>query len=69
MPPESNDIENGRPTVKRMPSNAELIPDAGKIHMDPPAYFGKGIIADFKRTICTHWWEVSETPLAKDVCC
>lgn len=59
MPPKSNDIEGGREPIKRLPSNAELIPDAGKITMDEPAYFGKGIIKDFKETVGTHWREVS----------
>jgi hypothetical protein len=59
MPPKSSDIEAGREAIKRLPSNAELVPHAGKITMDEPAYFGKGIIKDFKNTVGTHWREVS----------
>jgi hypothetical protein len=58
MPPKSNDIEAGQ-AIKRLPSNAELVPHAGKITMDEPAYFGKGIIKDFKTTVGTHWIGVS----------
>ena len=36
-------------------SNAELIPDAGKVHMDEGQPWGVGIINDFKRTVGTHW--------------
>ncbi|GAX27540.1 solute carrier family 4 (anion exchanger), member 2 [Fistulifera solaris] len=56
MPPKSNDIEAGQ-AIKRLPSNAELVPHAGKITMDEPAYFGKGILKDFKTTVGTHWRE------------
>ena len=62
MPPKSTeDIEAGarREPIKRMPSNAELIPDAGKIVMDEAAMFGKGIIKDFKTTVGTHFKSVS----------
>jgi hypothetical protein len=61
MPPKASDIEAGagRNPIKRLPSNAELIPDAGKITMDEAAYFGKGIVKDMKTTVGTHWREVS----------
>ena len=36
-------------------SNAKLIPDAGKVHMDEGQPWGVGIINDFKRTVGTHW--------------
>ena len=35
--------------------NADLIPDAGKMTMDEGQMWGKGLIADFKRTVGTHW--------------
>ncbi|EEC42722.1 predicted protein [Phaeodactylum tricornutum CCAP 1055/1] len=35
--------------------NADLIADAGKVHMDKPQMWGKGIISDVKRTVLTHW--------------
>lgn len=61
MPPKSADIEAGagRNPIKRLPSNDELVPHAGKITMDEAAYFGKGIIKDFKTTVGTHFREVS----------
>ena len=62
MPPKSEDIEAGgnpKEPMKRLPSNAELVPDAGKIVMDEAMYFGKGIIHDFKTTVGTHWVSVS----------
>ena len=36
-------------------SNSELVPDAGKVHMDEGQPWGAGIINDFKRTVGTHW--------------
>ena len=36
-------------------SNAELVPDAGKVHMDEGQPWGTGIVKDFKRTVGTHW--------------
>jgi hypothetical protein len=41
--------------LNRVPSNAELIVDAGKITLDEPQMWGRGIISDMKRTIGTHW--------------
>lgn len=38
-------------------TNAELVPDAGKVHMDPAESWGTGIINDFKRTVGTHWFK------------
>ncbi|KAL7566605.1 hypothetical protein ACA910_003443 [Epithemia clementina (nom. ined.)] len=35
--------------------NAELVPDAGKVHMDEAEGWGTGIINDFRRTVGTHW--------------
>jgi hypothetical protein len=61
MPPKSftPDAELG---VKDMHSkgaveidNDDLMPDAGKIVLDPAQPWGRGFIADFKRTVGT-WW-------------
>jgi hypothetical protein len=41
--------------LNRAPSNAEIMVDAGKITMDEPQMWGRGIISDMKRTIGTHW--------------
>ena len=61
MPPKAEDIESGPHgnPIKRMPSNAELIPDAGKVVMDEAKMWGKGIISDFRETVGTHWLAVS----------
>jgi hypothetical protein len=62
MPPKHADdlddvsIGDGRDNKKSV-SNNDLVPDAGKVHLDPAQPWGKGIIADFKRTIGTHWVE------------
>jgi len=40
---------------KKAPSNKDLVADAGKVHLDPAQPWGKGIIADVKRTVGTHW--------------
>jgi hypothetical protein len=39
-------------------ANADLIENAGQITMDEPQMWGKGIVADFKRTVGTHWLQV-----------
>ena len=46
----SND-NNHRPI-----NNADLVADAGKVHLDEAQMWGKGIIGDFKRTVGTHWF-------------
>ena len=54
---------NGAPTFggfsndnnHRAASNADLIDGAGKVTMDPAQPFGRGMLADFKRTVGTHW--------------
>lgn len=35
--------------------NADLIADAGKIHVDKAQMWGTGIVNDIKRTVGTHW--------------
>ncbi|KAL7575487.1 hypothetical protein ACA910_020073 [Epithemia clementina (nom. ined.)] len=35
--------------------NSELVPDAGKVHMEEAEAWGTGIINNFKRTVGTHW--------------
>ena len=62
MPPKHADdlddvsVGDGRDNKKSV-SNNDLVPDAGKVHLDPAQPWGKGIIADFKRTVGTHWVE------------
>ena len=46
----SND-NNHRPI-----NNADLVADAGKVHLDEAQMWGKGIKGDFQRTIGTHWF-------------
>ena len=41
--------------VQPLVDNADLIDDAGEVHLAPAEPWGKGIINDFKRTIGT-WW-------------
>jgi len=48
----------GRSPPSCRPSNAELVKDAGKVRMDEPQMWGKGIINDVKRTVGTHWLKV-----------
>jgi hypothetical protein len=36
-------------------SNKDLIPDAGKVKLDPAMPWGRGLLNDFKTTIGTHW--------------
>eukprot|EP00327_Prymnesium_parvum_P008782 CAMPEP_0182818672 /NCGR_PEP_ID=MMETSP0006_2-20121128/12152_1 /TAXON_ID=97485 /ORGANISM="Prymnesium parvum, Strain Texoma1" /LENGTH=106 /DNA_ID=CAMNT_0024945159 /DNA_START=55 /DNA_END=371 /DNA_ORIENTATION=+ len=50
----SHDESQPKP-LGRMPTNAELIPHAGKVVMDAPQTWGRGIVGDFKRTIGSHW--------------
>ena len=38
-------------------TNAELVPDAGKVHMDEAEGCGRGIIKDIRRTVGSHWVE------------
>ena len=42
-------------TSTSMVSDDDLVSDAGKVHLDEPMMWGKGIVADFKRTVGTHW--------------
>jgi hypothetical protein len=42
-----------------LPANSDLIEGAGDVIMDEPQMWGAGIIGDFKRTVGTHWFQVS----------
>lgn len=46
-------LEDGE--LKRSTSNVDLMPDAGKVHIDEAQMWGRGIVNDFKRTVGTHW--------------
>jgi len=57
---ESSSVEDGvilssRGGGKKILSNSELMPDAGKVPLDPPELWGRGIIKDFKTTV-VQWW-------------
>jgi hypothetical protein len=49
--------ENPKQQLNHAPSNAELIVDAGKVSIDEPKMWGRGIISDMKSTVGTHWLE------------
>jgi hypothetical protein len=49
--------ENPKQQLNHAPSNAELIVDAGKVNIDDPKMWGRGIISDMKSTVGTHWLE------------
>ncbi|KAL7577993.1 hypothetical protein ACA910_007609 [Epithemia clementina (nom. ined.)] len=51
-----NDEDTARKGVRASQlTNAELVPGAGKVHMDAAEGCGKGIINDIRRTVGTHW--------------
>jgi len=41
--------------AKSSADNDSLIPDAGKVHIEPARSWGKGLIHELKSTIGTHW--------------
>lgn len=41
--------------LQRVPTNMELIKHAGKVELDKPQMWGRGIVGDIKRTVGTHW--------------
>ena len=41
--------------VPKGSSNADLMEDAGKVHIDPPQMWGRGIVSEFKETVLGHW--------------
>ena len=53
------EIEENKPKNVRASqlTNAELVPDAGKVHMDEAEGCGRGIIKDIRRTVGSHWVE------------
>jgi len=56
MAPKANDelaIDSG--ANKAPTGNADLMPDAGKVFIDPAQSWGKGFIHEMKSTIGTHW--------------
>lgn len=64
MPPKESEPKDIEETViettstrSKPMSNAELMEDAGKVHMDAAQMWGKGIINDFRQTVGTHWWK------------
>jgi hypothetical protein len=42
-------------TLSSPVSDNDLIENCGKVHIDEAQMWGKGIIADIKRTVGTHW--------------
>ena len=40
--------------LQRVPTNMELIKHAGKVELDKPQMWGRGIVGDIKRTVGTH---------------
>jgi hypothetical protein len=49
--------ENTKVYGDKVVSNNDLIEGAGLVHIDEAQMWGTGIIADFKRTVGTHWVE------------
>jgi hypothetical protein len=43
--------------MKASEDNNALIEGAGKVHLDKPQMWGRGIVDDFKRTVGSHWVE------------
>lgn len=43
--------------IERIPTNMELIKHAGRVELDKPQMWGKGIVGDVKRTVGTHWFK------------
>ena len=41
--------------VTKGTTNAERIPNAGKVPLDPPQMWGRGIVNEFKETVLGHW--------------
>jgi len=55
---ENVDLDDGHSNLKNFdsaPSNDELVEDAGKVHLDAAQPWGRGMLADVKRTVGTHW--------------
>jgi len=50
-----DDVSVGGGENTKAVSNEDLIADAGKVHLDPAQPWGRGMIADVKRTVGTHW--------------
>ena len=53
MAPKNQDESDMYVEDKR--SNQDLIPDAGKVVMEPGELWGKAVINEFKRTVGTNW--------------
>jgi hypothetical protein len=51
-PSTSTAVDFGSSSAK---SNQELIPDAGKVTLDPAKPWGRGLVEDIKKTVGTHW--------------
>ena len=54
---DADDGSQGREPIAPGTPNEELMKDAGVIKMDESQSCGRGIIADIKRTVGTHWVE------------
>eukprot|EP00539_Tryblionella_compressa_P004564 CAMPEP_0178751798 /NCGR_PEP_ID=MMETSP0744-20121128/10715_1 /TAXON_ID=913974 /ORGANISM="Nitzschia punctata, Strain CCMP561" /LENGTH=172 /DNA_ID=CAMNT_0020405461 /DNA_START=577 /DNA_END=1091 /DNA_ORIENTATION=- len=52
----AKDIVND-PKQASLPHNSDLVIEAGKVILDAPMPWGRGIIKDFKECIIGHWWE------------
>jgi hypothetical protein len=59
MPPRAD--ENKLDDAELQPlakSYEEILANAGKVHLEPPQIWGKGIVQDFKKTVGTYWFQV-----------
>mmetsp|Transcript_6954 Transcript_6954/g.13128 ORF Transcript_6954/g.13128 Transcript_6954/m.13128 type:complete len:601 (-) Transcript_6954:155-1957(-) len=56
-PKNEKDIDDPQKVKLGRPSNAEIMPDAGKIHLDPAQPWGRGLMKDVRSTLFTHFKE------------
>uniref|UniRef100_A0A7S3L851 Bicarbonate transporter-like transmembrane domain-containing protein n=1 Tax=Amphora coffeiformis TaxID=265554 RepID=A0A7S3L851_9STRA len=57
MAPKAEDNYDAEATKRTEIPNDQVMEDAGKVHLDPSQAWGKGLVADVKRTVLTHWVE------------
>jgi hypothetical protein len=74
MPPKSS-VHDVDTDVEGQPSSLsgkkkmyqDVLANAGKVHLEPPQIWGKGIVQDFKKTVGTYWFQVRR-PSPRSLC-
>jgi hypothetical protein len=60
MPPRVDENKLDNVKLQHLATSYEkILANSGKVHLEPPKSWGKGIVQEMKWTVGTHWVEAS----------